>query len=94
MGKNDFVISSGNLFADMELDDAEGVMARAQLGHIVRKLLEERRLEQWGGISELLGVDQAEVSKLMDGKYYLFSEERLLDFLNRLDCVERELRTA
>jgi len=69
-------------------------MARAQLGHIVRKLLEERRPEQWGGISELLGVDQAEVSKLMDGKYYLFSEERLLDFLDRLDCVERKLLTA
>lgn len=69
-------------------------MARAQLGHIVRKLLGERRPEQWGGISELLGVDQAEVSKLMDGKYHLFSEERLLDFLDRLDCVERELLTA
>jgi|GEM_PF-1295557 len=36
-------------------------MASAQLGHIVRKLLEERRPEQWGGISELLGVDQSVV---------------------------------
>jgi len=69
-------------------------MARAQLGHIVCKLLEERRPEQWGGIFELLGGDQAEVSKLIDGKYYSFSEERLLDFLDRLDCVERELLTA
>ena len=84
MSKDDFVKSSGNVFADMGLEDADELMVRAQLGHAVRKLLEERELKQ-REISDLLGIDQAEVSKLMNGKYHLFSEGRLLGFLNRLD---------
>ncbi len=30
-------------------------------------------------------IGPAEVSKIMSGKYHLFSEGRLLDFLDRLD---------
>ena len=36
-------------------------------------------------IGELLGINQSEVSKLMNGKYHLFSESRLIGFLNKLD---------
>jgi len=36
-------------------------------------------------ISALLKIDQAEVSKLMNGKYHPFSEGRLFGFLNKLD---------
>lgn len=75
---------SGNVFADMGLEDAQELMIRAQLGHAVRKILEEKKRKQ-REVSELLGIDQAEVSKLMNGKYHLFSEGRLLGFLNRLD---------
>jgi predicted XRE-type DNA-binding protein len=75
---------SGNVFADMGLEDAEELMIRAQLGHAVRKILEGKKRKQ-REVSELLGIDQAEVSKLMNGKYHLFSEGRLLGFLNRLD---------
>ena len=56
----------------------------AQLGHAVRKILDEKKREQ-RQIAELLGIDQAVVSKLMSGKYHLFSEGSLLGFLNRLD---------
>jgi predicted XRE-type DNA-binding protein len=84
MSKDDFVKSSGNVFADMGLEDADELLARAQLGHAVRKLLEEKALKQ-REISDRLGIGQAEVSRLMNGKYHLFSEGRLLGFLNRLD---------
>jgi len=84
MSTNDFVESGGNVFADMGLEDAEELMIRAQLGHAVRKILEGTKRKQ-REIAELLGIDQAEVSKLMGGKYHLFSEGRLLGFLNRLD---------
>jgi predicted XRE-type DNA-binding protein len=47
-------------------------------------ILEQQKRTQ-REISELLGIDQAEVSKLMNGKYHLFSEGRLIGFLNRLD---------
>ncbi len=84
MSKDDFVLSSGNVFSDMGLEDAEELMIRTQLGHAVREILEEKKRKQ-RQIAELLGIDQAEVSKLVGGKYHLFSEGRLLGFLNRLD---------
>ncbi len=84
MSKDDFVKSSGNVFADMGLEDADELMIRAQLGHAVRRILEETPRKQ-REIGDLLGIDQAEVSKLMNGKYHLFSEGRLLGFLSRLD---------
>ncbi len=84
MSKGDFVVSSGNVFADMGLEDAEELMLRTQLGHAVRKILEEKKRKQ-REISALLEIDQAEVSKLMNGKYHLFSESRFLGFLSRLD---------
>ncbi len=68
----------------MGLEDADALMIRAQLGHAVRKILQEKRRKQ-REVSGLLGIDQAEVSKRMNGKYHLFSEGRLLGFLNRLD---------
>ena len=84
MSKEDFVKSSGNVFADMGLEDADELAIRAQLGHAVRTILEETPRKQ-RDIAALLKVDQAEISKLMNGKYHLFSEGRLLGFLNRLD---------
>jgi len=75
---------SGNVFADLGLDDADELLTRAKLGHTVRMILEERSLKQ-KEISDLLKIDQSEVSKLMNGKYHLFSEGRLFGFLNRLD---------
>ena len=79
----DFIESSGNVFADMELEDAEKLLLRAKLGYTVRKLLENRRLKQQE-IASILKIKDSEVSDLMKGKYYLFSEGRLFDFLNKL----------
>lgn len=92
MSQDDFVRSSGNLFEDMGLDDADELIIRAQLGRAVRGILEEKGGKQ-REIATLLGIDQAEVSKLMNGKYHLFSEGRLVGLLNRLDrkvtvCIE------
>ena len=84
MSTDDFVKSGGNVFADMGLEDAEELMIRAQLGQAVRSILEDQKKKQ-REIADLLGIGQAEVSKLMAGKYHLFSEGRLLGFLNRLD---------
>jgi predicted XRE-type DNA-binding protein len=75
---------SGNVFADLDLDDADELLIRAKLGHTVRIILQKRGLKQ-KEISELLKIDQSEVSKLMTGKYHLFSEGRLFGFLNKLD---------
>lgn len=77
-------VGSGNIFADLGLEDADELLTRAKLGHSIRMILKDRGLNQ-KNISDLLKIDQSEVSKLMNGKYHLFSEGRLFGFLNRLD---------
>ena len=76
--------SSGNVFADLDLDHPEGLLTRAQLGHSVRMIMEKRNLKQ-REIGKLLGIKQPEVSNLLNGRYTLFSQKRLLGFLNKLN---------
>lgn len=80
----ELVTSSGNVFADMGLEDAEELLTRAKLGYTVRKIIESRHLKQQE-IAQLLNIKQPEVSNIMKGKYHLFSEARLFGFLNRLE---------
>ena len=47
-------------------------------------ILEKRGLKQ-REIGNLLEIKQPEVSKLMNGRYTLFSQERLIGFLNNLN---------
>lgn len=91
-GKIHFDESSGNVFADLELDDAEELLVRAKLGHSVRMILEKKKLKQ-REIGKLLEIKQPEVSNLMNGRYTLFSQERLFLFLNKLDRKVRVLVT-
>lgn len=79
-----FEASSGNVFADLGLDHPEELLTRARLGHSVRLILGKRKLTQ-REIGTLLGIKQPEVSNLMNGRYTLFSQERLFGFLNKLN---------
>jgi predicted XRE-type DNA-binding protein len=76
--------SSGNVFADLGLDDADELYARSQLGFHVHKLLTARKLKQQE-IASLLGIKQPEVSHLMNGHFSRFTTDKLLEFLKRLD---------
>jgi predicted XRE-type DNA-binding protein len=75
---------SGNVFADLGLEDASERFARAQLGAHVHKLLTARKLKQQE-IAALLAIKQPEVSHLMNGHFSRFTTDKLLDFLKRLD---------
>jgi predicted XRE-type DNA-binding protein len=89
MKKNDqadteFEDGSGNVFADLGLEDADELFGRAQLGFHVYKLLRDKKLKQ-KDIASLLGIKQPEVSHLMNGHFNRFTTDKLLDFLKRLD---------
>jgi predicted XRE-type DNA-binding protein len=73
-----------NVFEDLGFDDAEGLQAEAILAHQIGVILEERKLTQRAA-AELLGVDQADVSKITQGRSTGFSLRRLVRLLNRLD---------
>lgn len=75
---------SGNVFADLGLEDAEELFTRSRLGYHVFALLRDRELKQ-REIAALLGVKQPEVSHLMNGWFSRFTTDKLLDFLRRLD---------
>jgi predicted XRE-type DNA-binding protein len=75
---------SGNVFADIGRKNADELYARAHIGIEVLRILEERNLKQ-REIGELLGINQSEVSHLMNGRFSRFSEGKLMTFLKRLD---------
>lgn len=76
--------SSGNVFADLELDEPEEMLAKAELARRIGNILKRRRLTQ-AQAATLLGIDQPKVSALLRGKLGGFSTDRLLRFLMALD---------
>ena len=79
-----FEESSGNVFADLGLEDADELLMRGKIGIQVIRILKQRNLKQ-REVSQLLGISQPEVSHLMNGEFQRFSEDKLLIFLKRLD---------
>ena len=82
--KIEFEEGSGNVFADLGLEDADELFARAQLGFHVYKILKAGKLKQ-RGMASLLGIAQPDVSHLMNGHFRRFTTDKLLDLLKRLD---------
>lgn len=76
--------SSGNIFADLGLEDADELHARGLIGCHVVQLLKEKNMKQ-RGIADLLGIKQAEVSHLLNGHFNRFTTDKLLEFLKRMD---------
>ena len=68
--------STGNVFADLGLPDAEERLAKAELARQIGGIIEERRLTQ-AAAGRVLGVDQPKVSALLAGRLAGFSLERL-----------------
>jgi predicted XRE-type DNA-binding protein len=64
--------------------EAADLQFRADLMLTLRRLLKERNLRQ-ADIAEALGVSQPRVSELMRGKIDLFSADKLIGLLARLD---------
>ena len=78
------VESSGNVFADLELPEAEELLAKAKLAKKIGDIIKGRRLSQ-AQAAEVLGTTQPKVSNLINGRLQGFSMERLLRFLNAFD---------
>jgi predicted XRE-type DNA-binding protein len=76
--------STGNVFADMGMPDADERLAKAELARVIRQEIRTRKLTQ-NEAGEILGIAQSEVSDLVRGKLTRFSLIRLERFLNSLD---------
>ena len=75
--------SSGNVFADLGLPDADERVLKAQLAIQIRRFIEAKGWTQTEA-AEAVGLDQPKVSHLLRGRLAGFSVDRLLNILNRL----------
>ena len=75
--------SSGNVFQDLGLPDAEGCLAKAKIASQIYDLIKKKKLSQ-AKVAKLLKITQPKVSFLLSGKLRGFSLEKLLRFLNIL----------
>jgi predicted XRE-type DNA-binding protein len=83
--ENTTVKSSGNVFADLDLADADDLMGKANLALHIRRTIEQRGLTQ-AQAAAVLGLDQPKVSSIINGRLDGFSSARLMRFLNDLGC--------
>lgn len=76
-------VSSGNVFADLNLENADELLVKAELARQISNIITQQKITQ-AQAAEILGVDQPKISALMNGKLAGFSTARLFRFLNAL----------
>jgi predicted XRE-type DNA-binding protein len=75
--------SSGNVFADLGLPDAEKLKIKLELVVEIRKAMRRLGLTQQEG-ARRMGITQPKISDMMRGDFSNISERKLMDCLNRL----------
>ena len=78
------VEGSGNVFADLDLPDAEGLLLKGKLTLQLHHRVQDLGLTQTQAAKQL-DISQPEVCRLMKGRFTGFSAERLIALLNALE---------
>ncbi len=77
--------SSGNVFADLDLENADELLAKSELAHSIREILKSRQLTQTQA-AKLLGTHQTHISRLNSGRGIDgMSFDLLMSWLTKLD---------
>lgn len=76
--------SSGNVFADLGLPDAEEKQTKARLAFAINQIMRSQQLSQ-AAAARRLKVNQPKISALRNYQLQGFSVERLMNFLTALD---------
>ena len=77
--------SSGNVFQDLNIPDAEEYLVKAKLAHQINTIIDRFGLKKQIDAAERLGIDQPKISAIRHGQLTDFSLERLISYLNKLD---------
>ena len=75
--------SSGNVFADLELEDPELLQAKAEMAIAITSTIRKRGLTQVAAAREL-DTDQAKISAIVRGRLDDFSLSRLMNYARGL----------
>jgi predicted XRE-type DNA-binding protein len=82
--KPDVVSSSGNVFADLGVTNAEEKQTKVRLAVAINQIIQGRKLSQTAAARHLK-VNQPKVSALSNYQLDGFSVERLTNFITALD---------
>ena len=89
--------SSGNVFADLDVPDADAHLLKAELVSRIDTIVRQRGITQTEA-ARILGLSQPDVSRLLRGDFRQYSLERLFRLLTSLgrdiDIVIRQPRSA
>jgi predicted XRE-type DNA-binding protein len=75
--------SSGNVYANLERQDADEMLVKASLTAKIGEIIKHRHLTQQQ-VAEILGMPQPKLSGMLRGQFRGISEAKMLDCLNRL----------
>jgi len=75
--------SSGNVYANLGLPDAEEMLVKARLAAKIGEIIKHRHLTQQQA-AEILGMPQSKISNMLRGNFRGISEAKMIDCLNRL----------
>ncbi|AME27367.1 MULTISPECIES: helix-turn-helix domain-containing protein [Burkholderiaceae] len=79
----DYEESSGNVYTDLGLADAEEMLVKAQLASKIGEIIKGRRWTQQQA-AEVLGMTQPKLSNLLRGQFRGVSEAKMLECLAKL----------
>lgn len=74
---------STNVYADLGYTDAEEMQRKASLAAEIARAIKARHLTQEAA-AQLLGIDQAKISKITRGQFRGVSEAKLLELVAKL----------
>lgn len=75
--------SSGNVFEDLDLENAAELFENSKVGFRLCTMLKSRSFNRQE-IATLLGCNKNEADHLMNGHYSLFSTDKLNEFISKL----------
>lgn len=86
--------SSGNVYADLQVSDADAMYIKASLATKIADIIHHRHLTQQQAAT-ILGISQSKLSGLLRGQFRGISETKMIGCLNRLGRdVEIVIRKA
>ena len=83
--KDSPVLVSDNIFADLQIPDAEAELEKAQLARAIRSVIQANGWTQEEAARQMR-TSQPKVSQIIGGKLTGFTADRLLKYVRALQC--------
>ena len=81
----EFEPGSTNVYADLDIPDADEMLRKAQLATEINRIIQARRWTRQQAAAAM-GLPQPQLSDLLRGRFRGISETQMLDGLARLGC--------